>query len=630
MKENKVLPFGLWPSPITPENTASLLSISEPTWSPSGDLLWRERHSSQASVFMVHGPLEDPRIMSGSIQVGGSLLYGGGGYTAGREGLIVVDRESGQLVKIDRAGKTFQPLTSGLVQAASPKISPDGSWVLFVHSDGENDALGLVDLEKRQGPVFLDETADFYNYPRWHPGGTLLAWMSWNHPHMPWDSSTVWLAEVDLGSGGKPCLADKERIAGGEGISVLQPEFSPGGRFLAYLSDQSGWWQLYLYDLTRREHTQLTTFPAEHALPAWLQDRGSYGFSPDSQRVYFLRNQDGVRSLWTWDVERGVESEITLDERYTWLDWLAVSPSQDRIAVLASASAIPPRLITADPDGKTAVIRKTAPGSPPREVFSQPRSITWTSANAETIHGLFYPPHNPAFTGDGKPPLLVIVHSGPTRQKFADYQPRTQYFTSRGFAVLEVNYRGSTGFGREYRQSLAGSWGVADVDDCLSGALYTAEQGWIDRENMFLMGSSSGGLTVFQTLVRFPGVFRAGITLYAVINHLSLLEAPPKFERYSSDWLIGPYPEAEDLYRERSPVFFADRIRDPVLIFQGGQDPIVPQDQAEQIIKALEENGVPYEYHLYPEESHGFKEAKNIADFYQNTERFIRQFLREG
>ncbi len=630
MNAKHTLPFGFWPSPITPENTASQLNISEPTWNPAGLLLWRERNSSRASIRMTDGQFPDPPILSGSFRVGGSLLYGGGAFGTGQDELVFFDRDSCQLIKTDPAGKTFHPLTDNLVQAASPKLSPDGSWVLFVHSNGENDALFLADLEQLQPLTILDETADFYNYPRWHPQGTHLAWMSWNHPHMPWTSSEIWLAELTLSSSGKPHLINKVLIAGGEGISTLQPEFSPDGRYLAYVSDQSGWWQLHLYDLFSQDHTQLTTAPAEHALPVWLQDRGSYGFSPDSQRIYFLRNQDGKRSLWSWDLGQKKESLIKLDERYSWMDWLAVSPTEDLIAVLASASDLPPRLITADPMGNTTVIRRSAPEDLPRAIFSQPQPLSWESSTGTPIWGLFYPPHNPGFQGSGAPPLIVMVHSGPTRQKPADFQPRTQYFTSRGYAVLEVNYRGSTGYGRIYRQSLAGNWGIADVDDCLSGALYTAEQGWTDREKMFLMGSSSGGLTVFQTLVRFPGLFRAGITLYPVVNHLDLLTDPPKFERYYSDWLIGPYPEEENLYRERSPVFFADRIQDPVLIFQGGQDPIVPQDQAEQIIKALDKNGVPFEYHLYPEEGHGFKEAQNIADFYQKTERFIKQFLRAG
>jgi dipeptidyl aminopeptidase/acylaminoacyl peptidase len=627
MKSTKVPPFGFWPSPITPGNTASHLSISEPAWNHEGKLLWRERDSSRASIRISAGETGSPGILSGSYQVGGSLLYGGGSFDCGREGLVFVDRISGQLISADQNGESFQALTQNLHQAASPKISADGKWALIIDSEGENDGLYLIDLENRQEPGQIDGSADFYNYPRWHPQGTLLAWMSWNHPHMPWTSSEIWLGKLEISPQGSPQLVDRERIAGGEEISVLQPEFSPDGRFLAYISDQSGWWQLYLYDLTSQNHAQLTHTPAEHALPAWLQDRGSYGFSPDSQHITFLRNQEGVRSLWTWDLKQGTEEQIILDESYTWLDWLAASPTRDEIAIIASASHLPPRLIRADRDGNTSIIRETSKVSLSRKVFSKPRSISWQNSSKVIVRGLFYPPHNPGFHSSGKPPLIVIIHSGPTRQKAADFQPRTQYFTSRGFAVLEVNYRGSSGYGRSYRQSLAGEWGVADVEDCLSGALFTAEQGWTDRENMFLLGSSSGGLTVFQTLVRHPGVFRAGITLYAVVNHLDLLNDPLKFERYYSDWLIGPYPETKDLYRDRSPVFLADKIQDPVLVFQGGQDSVVPQDQAEQIIKALDANGVPFEYYIYPEEGHGFKQAETIADFYNKTEQFIRQFL---
>jgi len=221
----------------------------------------------------------------------------------------------------------------------------------------------------------------------------------------------------------------------------------------------------------------------------------------------------------------------------------------------------------------------------------------------------------------------MIIHSGPTRQKWVDFQTRTQYFTSRGYAALEVNYRGSTGYGREYRQALEGNWGVSDVDDCLSGAVHLADQGLVDREKMVVMGSSSGGMTVYQILVKYPGVFRAGVALYGIVNHLSLLQDPPKFERHYSDWLIGPYPEAEELYHQRSPIFFADNIQDPVAVFQGGKDRIVPQDQAEQIVSVLEKNQVPYLYRFYPEEGHSFKRISTLEDFYSQLETFLDTHL---
>lgn len=627
MSDKEIFPFAPWPSVITPGKTGGLLDISEPAWNSQGSLLWRERQSSRASIMMASFQGERIEDLSGSYNPGGSLLYGGGAYDANGERLVFVDRSSGQLITARLDGTEFQPVTENLVQAASPKLSPDGRSILVVHSDGENDALWLVKLDGEEPPLPLVEGADFYNYPRWHPDGNQLAWMSWDHPHMPWDTSEIWLGRLDQGSGAGSRLLSRERIAGGEGISVLQPEFSPDGKWLAYLSDQSGWWQLHLYELDHHTHTRLTSAPAEGALPPWLQDREAFGFSPDSQRIYFLRNQDGFRSLWAWNLATGKEARIDLDETYTWLDWLAVSPLEDRLAAVASASDIPPRLITISPEGKTAVILQANPEALPRELFSRPQPLSWSSAEGITAHGLFYQPHHPRFQGSEKPPLLVIIHSGPTRQKFAEFQPRTQYFTSRGYAVLEVNYRGSSGYGRAYRQALKGLWGVADVEDCLSGALYTAERGWADRKNIFLLGSSSGGLTVFQALLRFPGLFRAGVALYPVVNHLALLEDPPKFERYYADWLIGPYPEREKDYRERSPVFFADRIQDPVAVFQGGADPIVPREQTEQIVQALKANGVPCQYQLYPDEGHGFKRSENITDLYKRIEGFLQENL---
>jgi dipeptidyl aminopeptidase/acylaminoacyl peptidase len=444
---------------------------------------------------------------------------------------------------------------------------------------------------------------------------------------MPWDSSSLWLGTLETSPGEGPRLASKTLIAGGEGISVLQPEFSPDGRWLAYISDQSGWWQIHIYDLDSGESRQLTWVPAEHALPPWLQNQNTYGFSSDSKKLYFLRSQEGYRSLWVLDLGKGGETRIELDEKYTWLDWFSISPQEERMALITSASDLPPRLITVDPSGHTKTIRHSTQEDLPRELFSIPQPISWTNSEGISTKGLFYPPHNPAFQADGLPPLLVIIHSGPTRQKYAEFSPRTQLFTSRGYAVLEVNYRGSSGYGRAYRQSLKSRSGVIDVEDSLEGAFYVTDQGWADRDRIALLGSSSGGLTVYQILVRHPGIFQAGIVLYGIVNQLDLLKDPLKFERHYPDWLIGPYPENEKLYRERSPIFFADRIQDPIAIFQGGKDSIVPRDQADQIARVLEENQVPHLYRLYPEEGHGFKAVENIEDFYQQSLDFLNHHL---
>ena len=623
------LTYGQWPSQITPQRTGGMLVLSETSWNGNGDLFWRERSSSFGSIQKSSSAGGEISLISGDYNVGGGLLYGGGSFDIGEDLILFIDRASQQLIKISPKEERPTPLTSSLVRSASPIISPNDQNALFVHSDGEQDAIYYLSLERGLDAQPLLSGADFYNYPRWHPDGSQIAWISWNHPHMPWDTSALWLGSLDFSARGESELVSESLIAGGEGISVLQPEFSPDGKWLAYISDQSGWWQIHIIDLTSGEHRQLTSESAEHALPSWLQNRNAYGFSPDNKRIYFLRNQDGLRSLWVKELGDRREIKIDLDNGYTWLDWFSISPWEEKMALIASASDQPPQLITVDPSGKTTVIRNSTEENFSKSLFSIPKPITWTMSDNNPVNGLYYPPHNPEYISDGKPPLLVMIHSGPTRQYYSEFSARTQFFASRGFAVLEVNYRGSSGYGRSYRQALGGMWGVTDVDDCLKGALYVTEQGWANRDKMVLMGGSSGGLTVYQILVNYPGTFQAGIVLYGIVNHLDLLKNPPKFERHYSEWLIGPYPEEEKLYLERSPIFSADRIRDPIAVFQGGLDPIVPRDQADQIIQTLEENGVPHLYTLYPEEGHGFKAAENIEDFYKRSLDFLSIHLLE-
>ncbi|MCJ7734855.1 MAG: DPP IV N-terminal domain-containing protein, partial [Anaerolineales bacterium] len=446
-------PYGQWSSRITPEMTGSLLEISQPAWSADGTLFWWERFSTKASINSRNPETGEIVSLTGDHQPGGELMYGGGAFGLSNNALYFIDKITHQLFRTNLLEASSTPLTSTLINAGSPTLSPKGDFVIFVHSNGESDGIFIQVLDSQQGPSPLVTRSDFFNYPRWHPDGRQITWISWDHPHMPWDSSSLWLGSIEINQGEKPRLVDKTLIAGGAGIAVLQPEFSPDGRYLAYISDQDGWWQLYLVDLSTGNHQQLTNVPCEHGLPPWLQNQKSYGFSPDGDRIYFLRNQEGFRSLWCLDLKKGTENQIQLDENYSWLDELVVSPREDKIALVASSGDSPPRLITILPDGKTELIRLSSTDPLPCNIFSLPRAISWKSDGEHKIQGLFYAPENPCFVGTGKPPLLVNIHSGPTRQKWAEFQPRTQYFTSRGFAVLEVNYRGSSGYGRDYRQA---------------------------------------------------------------------------------------------------------------------------------------------------------------------------------
>ncbi len=623
MPNKQTLPYGTWPSRITPELTGNLREISELSWSGDGRLLWVERCSNHSSLMAWDPGQGDIKGLAGDFNVGGGIMYGGGSYTVCRDQVVFIDKRSSQLYLISGINSAPLPLGSSPHPKSSPSISPFGTNLVYIESDGKNDSIKITDYTRAREHLTFDSRFDFYNYLRWHPHGNQLAWVSWDHPHLPWDSSHLHLGNLNCSSPEKLQLDQDLIISGGEDISILQPEFSPDGSSLVYISDQNGWWQLYIYDLKTGLNKQLTEKPAEHGLPPWVQDQRSFAFSSQGNKIYFLRNQEGFCSLWSYGLKTHVESRIELDENYTWLEGLVVSPRDDHIALVASGADLPPRLITAEPDGKTRIIRDSTSPEIARGQFSLPKPITWTGKDGEDVHGLFYQPNNPDYQGTGKAPLLIIIHSGPTRQKYAEFQPRTQYFTSRGYAVLEANYRGSTGYGRDYWQALKGQWGILEVDDVYQAAMALSGKGLVDKKRIALLGSSSGGLTVFQTLVKYPGVFRSGISLYGIVNHLTLLENPPKFERYYSEWLIGPYPECAQLYKERSPVFFAENLEDPVIIFQGGRDPIVPQDQAEQIVNALEENQIVYEYHLYTDEGHSFKKAENVSDFYQKADAFL-------
>jgi dipeptidyl aminopeptidase/acylaminoacyl peptidase len=247
--------------------------------------------------------------------------------------------------------------------------------------------------------------------------------------------------------------------------------------------------------------------------------------------------------------------------------------------------------------------------------------------DGEQVHGLFFPPHNPAFEGSGVPPLIVTIHGGPTSQVKANFNPRAQFFATRGYAVLEVNYRGSTGYGRPYWEALNGMWGVYDVEDAVSGVRHLADQGLVDGSRAVIMGGSAGGFTVLQALVDHPGFFTAAVCLYGVSNQFTLAAETHKFEARYSDKLLGPLPEAADLYRQRSPIFHADRIQDPVIVFQGEDDQVVPRAQSDEIVASLERRGVPHEYHLYPGEGHGFRKTETIEHYYNAVDRFLKQYV---
>jgi dipeptidyl aminopeptidase/acylaminoacyl peptidase len=627
MVNTQKLPYGHWPSPITPEFTGNLREFSELSWGGGGCLLWVERYSNHSSLMAWDPRSGNIKNLSGEISVGGGIMYGGGSYHARRDQIVFIEKGTNQLFLIAGPESPPQQIKTSPHPKASPRLSPFTTDLVYIESDGNQDAIKILHYNALEEPRTLNSKADFYNYLRWHPDGNRLVWISWDQPYLPWDKAQLNLGELKSGDRQVPSLGKLPVCFGGSQTSLIQPEFSPDGSMLAFLSDQSGWWNIYTYDLQSREIENRTHKEADHALPTWQQNQLFFGFSPDSQRIYCIRSQQGFASPWKLELASNTEDQIQLNKEYTWLESLAVHPETDQIAMVASGGRTPPEIIITSPGGEQRIIRKSSLEVYDPGYFSAPKAISWEVPGGQTVHGLFYNPQNPAFQARGKPPLLIIIHSGPTRQKYAEFQPRTQFFTSRGYAVLEVNYRGSTGYGRAYWEALKGQWGILDVEDVYQSAKALTAQGLVDGEKVALLGSSSGGLTVLQLLVKYPGFFKAGISLYGVTNLVDLLKDPPQFERHYQEWLIGDPDTAAKEYLSRSPLYGAERIRTPIAIFQGGRDPIVPQDQAEQIIAALQKNGIPCEYHLYPGEGHGFKKAENLCDFYRKTEAFLQKHV---
>jgi dipeptidyl aminopeptidase/acylaminoacyl peptidase len=622
--------YGLWDSPISAISLARGVTFSDVAWDEEGRLVWREVRSGRGVLVVQKPDGQAPRDLNSDLSVRAGVGYGGGDFAVGRGKAYFVESETGRLYCQPLDHGEARAITPAFGQFASPAISPDGNWLLFVHTYEGEDSLGIVDTEGRRWPQRLVSGNDFYMQPTWQPSQAQegrIAWIAWDHPNMPWDGTVLHLARIDLRVGDFPQIIEEDSIAGDERTSIFQPQFSPDGRYLAYVSDTSGWWQIYLYDLENENHRQVTTAQADHGLPAWIQGMRTYSFSPDGQFIYSLRNQQGFASLLRIDLKSGAEERLPVDEAYTWMEQIAVSPDDAQIALLASGSETPPRVITfGAPEGVRIRQRATSEQLSPSQ-YAPTQAITWQGMDGKTVHGLFNPPHNPSFTSTGKPPLIVNIHGGPTSQRRSAYNPQAQFFASRGYAYLEVNYRGSTGYGREYWEALNGNWGIYDVQDAVSGARHLVDQGAVDGERSVIMGGSAGGFTVLQALEDYPGFFKAGICLYGVANQFTLVAETHKFEARYSDSLLGPLPEAADVYRARSPIFHADKIRDPIAVFQGEEDKVVPRAQSDEIVASLRERGIPHEYHLYPGEGHGFRKTETIEDFYKAVERFLEKYV---
>jgi dipeptidyl aminopeptidase/acylaminoacyl peptidase len=449
---------------------------------------------------------------------------------------------------------------------------------------------------------------DFYLAPRLSADGQQLAWLCWNQPAMPWDSTELWIAQLDRSGR----AVNAHIIAGGPEESVLEPQWLSDGSLL-FISDRNGWWNLYHW-CPHSGISPVTALHAEFGRPPWQLGLCTYGALNDRE-ILATYTQNGFARLVRVDLVTREMTHITMP--FTVISHLRVS--QTRAAAIASSETEAAQIILMDPDtGQWQGIRQsvTAPVDP--DTIARPVPMAFPTAGSTTAHLFYYPPTNPGFRPpDGeRPPLLVFVHGGPTAQTVPAYRLEIQFWTTRGFAVADVNYRGSTGYGRAYRKQLDGQWGIVDVADCIHAAQYLARQGLVDAARLAIRGASAGGYTVLAAAA-FHRVFHAGASYYGIGDLTRLAQHTHYFEARYLDTLVGPWPQATALYRARSPRCHAGQVRCPLILFQGLDDRVVLPDQAEQMAAALKENGIPVEYVAFPDEGHGFSRADTIRSAYR-------------
>ena len=614
----RVAPFGSWKSRIPAEAVAagdvrlSQLQVSQ------GHLYWAEtRPLESGRVTIMCKPPGAParEALSPDFNCRTRVHeYGGGAFLAHGLSLYCSSFTDQRLYRIvpnmSPVPITPAPSDQAGLRYADGRMTPDGRQIICVREDhtrgGEPvNELVAVSEQGTQEPIVLAGGRDFYAAPRLSPDGRRLAWLCWDHPQMPWEGSELWLA--DFSSDG--LLSGAHRVAGGKEISIFQPEWSPDG-LLHFVSDETGWWNLYR--LEQGQIRPLSPSQAEFGEPQWVFGLSRYAFLPDG-RLACIVTRGAQDELVLIDPDEAVSQK--LDSEYTHFGpaHLRFDPASGRLVLIASDHQRAPAVVAVDPaHGQWEVIHLTHGQAWEPDLLSEPGEITFPTEGGLTAHALFYPPRNAGYRGPpGElPPCIVISHGGPTSRTTAQFDPEIQFWTSRGLAVVDVNYGGSSGFGRSYRERLNGQWGVVDVQDCIRAARYLASQGQVDGQRLIIRGGSAGGYTTLCAVV-FHSEFSAAASYYGVADIEMLARDTHKFESRYLDGLIGPYPAAAALYHERSPLHFADRISCPIILFQGLQDPVVPPSQAEAFVAALRAKGLPHAYLTFEGEAHGFRDARN-------------------
>ena len=604
-------PYGSWKSPITSKLIASGTIGLTQVEVDGDDVYWIEMRPTEGGRCVVVRRTPDGRtsdVTPSPFNARTRVHEYGGGAFAVADGTVYFSNFADQRLYRQDHGSQPRPVTpEANLRYADAVIDRRRGRLVCVREDHRTDheavntIVGVDVAGLHQGDVLVAGN-DFYSSPRLSPDGSRLAWLTWNHPNMPWDGTELWVGELeDDGS-----ISGAKLVAGGLDESIFQPEWSPDG-VLHFVSDRSGWWNLYRWRDERVE--PVVEMEAEFGRPGWIFGIPTYSFE-SAGRIVCALGRRGTWQLATLETASRVLRPI--ETPYTELMGLRAAPG--RAVFLAGSPTHEMSVVQLDvASSRVEVLRSSSNVAVEARYVSSPEPIEFPTEKGLTAHALFYPPRNGDYAApsDERPPLLVKSHGGPTSAVSSALNLGIQYWTSRGIAVLDVNYGGSTGYGRAYRNRLEGQWGVVDVDDCVNGARYLVERGDVDGERLAIAGGSAGGYTTLCALT-FRDIFRAGASHFGVSDLEALAKDTHKFESRYLDRLVGPYPERADLYRERSPINFTDRLSRPVIFFQGLEDKVVPPDQAERMVGALRAKGVPVAYLPFEGEQHGFRRAENI------------------
>ena len=617
-------PYGSWKSPISGK-TLVQSSLRLGQIQIDGDsVTWTEgrpaekgrtalMHWSGSDIHEITPPDSDVRTRAH--EYGGGAFLNAGGYR------FYINNSDQQIYEVLANGETRQVTHKPEYRFADMILDQKRDLLYAVgedHSDTQNIENYLVRIALNGGKFqIVAEGFDFYSNPQLSSDGTQLLFLTWNHPNMPWDGTQLRLADLD----DEGNIVGIQEIAGGITESIFQPLWDPDGS-IYFVSDRNGWWNIYRY--SNSQVTCVLEKQAEFGLPQWVFGMSKYAVLNSGDLVAAYSDLSGSK-LVRIDVNQGIFKDISTP--YTGID--QVRGSKHRIAFIGYTDSQPGEIVTMDMVTNTSrTLRKSADTDIDGSYISKSQHISFETASDEMTHAWFYPPKNPNYEAPPKdlPPLIVLSHGGPTGNSSGAFSLAIQFWTTRGFAIVDVNYSGSTGYGRAYRERLKGNWGVRDVQDCAAAAKYLADAGLVDRARLIIKGGSAGGYTTLAALT-FMDVFKAGASYYGVGDLTLLAQDTHKFESRYLDSMIGPYPQEKQLYFNRSPLNFADQLDCPVIFMQGLDDPVVPPNQAESMVAALKQNGIPVAYLPFEGESHGFRKSTTVIKSIESEYYFYTQIF---